>query len=241
MIKTILLLVPLLLLGSISIAQDIASKTQMSKDDIAEQYTPIAVAIVHSDTILNGPDAISTYFVSKGREYSTIEQIFEVEANEARGLSYAINQITLANNTTEKQLVIWKKEKDQQRKEFEYSQSSSIQTALDTTEISTRRTRWMELCNAHQVEELVSDLYSENTLYFNHRPLVQGREALIGEYGYMNYENYSLRLNPLIVEVVNDSTVFEVGQCQGSYGGKYILIWKKEEDGEWRIFIDSNI
>lgn len=232
--KTILLLLPLLLLGSIS-------KAQNSKDDNSSEYTSQAVAIVSADTILNGADAISTYFESNGRKYKAVEQIFQVDANEARGLSYAINQLTLLNNTVEKQLVIWKEVEGKQQKEFEYWQSSSLQTALDTIVISNRRARWMELCNSHQVAELVNDLYSKNTMYFNHRPLVRGREALINEYGYMNYEKYSLRLNPLIVEVVNDSTVFEIGQCQGSYGGKYILIWKKDEDGEWRIFIDSNI
>ncbi len=232
--RTILLLLPLLLLG-------FSSKAQKSEDDIASKYTPQAVLVVSPDTILNGPDAISSYFVSNRRKYKAIEQIFQVEANEAKGLSYAINQLTLLNNTVEKQLVIWKEVEGKQQKEFEYWQSNSLHTALDTTEISNRRARWMELCNAHQVAELVNDLYSENTMYYNHRPLVKGREALIKEYGYMNYEKYSLRLNPLIVEVVNDSIVFEIGQCQGSYPGKYILIWKKEDDGVWRIFIDSNI
>ena len=99
----------------------------------------------------------------------------------------------------------------------------------------------MELCNAHDVEGLVNELYSVNTLYYNHKPLVKGREDVIKEYGYMRNEKYSLKLTPLFIEAVNESTVYEIGQCNGSYGGKYILIWKKEADGKWRIFIDSNI
>jgi ketosteroid isomerase-like protein len=40
---------------------------------------------------------------------------------------------------------------------------------------------------------------------------------------------------------VNDNLVYEIGQCKGTYKGKYILVWKKESDGVWRVFIDSNI
>ena len=84
-------------------------------------------------------------------------------------------------------------------------------------------------------------MYSENTLYYNHKPLVVGRELLIEEYSYMNRENYQLTLNPIVVDQVNDKLVFEIGQCKGSYGGKYIIIWRKEESGKWEVFIDSNI
>jgi hypothetical protein len=78
-------------------------------------------------------------------------------------------------------------------------------------------------------------------MYYNHKPIVQGTENLIQEYGYMNRESYSLQLDPKKSVIVNANFVFEIGQCSGSYGGKYVLIWKKEADGNWRIYIDSNI
>ena len=64
---------------------------------------------------------------------------------------------------------------------------------------------------------------------------------MIKEYSYMNNKNYRLNLQPLIVKAVNASFAFEIGQCSGSYNGKYILIWKIDSDGSWKIFIDSNI
>jgi ketosteroid isomerase-like protein len=57
----------------------------------------------------------------------------------------------------------------------------------------------------------------------------------------MSNESYQLTLNPITIETVNPETVFEIGQCEGSYNGKYILIWKKQTDGQWRIWVDSNI
>jgi ketosteroid isomerase-like protein len=99
----------------------------------------------------------------------------------------------------------------------------------------------MELCNANNAKALVTQLYSNNTIYFNHKPIVKGTADLIKEYSYMNNKNYHLNLQPLIVKVVNARFAFEIGQCSGGYNGKYILIWKKHADGNWKIFIDSNI
>ena len=57
----------------------------------------------------------------------------------------------------------------------------------------------------------------------------------------MNNKNYHLQLHPLVVKAVNPNFVFEIGQCTGSYAGKYILIWEKDSDGKWKITADSNI
>ena len=126
-------------------------------------------------------------------------------------------------------------------RELEFTAKNDT-AALNFNEgIAERRALWIRLCNEHNAEKLVTQLYSENALYFNHKPLVKGTDDLVKEYGYMNYPDYSLTLDPLAVETVADDLIFEIGQCSGSYQGKYILIWKKEPDGIWRIFFDSNV
>jgi hypothetical protein len=57
----------------------------------------------------------------------------------------------------------------------------------------------------------------------------------------MEREQYHLTLTPIFIEPVSATMVYEIGQCSGSYGGKYILIWQREQDGKWRILLDSNI
>ena len=99
----------------------------------------------------------------------------------------------------------------------------------------------MELCNAHDPAILVNTLYTEDNLYFNHKPLVKGRTLLIQEYAYMARDNYELLLNPTFFYQLNDDMAYEIGQCKGSYNGKYILIWRKDDDGKWRVYMDSNI
>ena len=61
--------------------------------------------------------------------------------------------------------------------------------------IDTRREQWMEKSNAHRVDELVNGLYTKNTLYFNYKPMIVGRDNLIKTYSYMNREQYFLQLN----------------------------------------------
>ncbi|MEM6697813.1 MAG: hypothetical protein AAF599_05420, partial [Bacteroidota bacterium] len=88
---------------------------------------------------------------------------------------------------------------------------------------------------------LVEQLYTDNAIYYNHKPVVVGTERITAEYSYMNNPDYSLKLVPLTVEPANKNIVFEIGQCSGSYNGKYVLIWKKVADGVWKILLDSNV
>lgn len=207
-------------------------------------YTPQAVK-VSEDSIWTGPAEIYDHYL-KQDEIGSISRIFSVNANKSRGIEYEMISFGSSDTNLLSQLVIYEQHGDRMLRTFEFTSSHSKRLTDDTAadiwlQLNKRRNEWMAYCNAHQVSELVNDLYSMNTLYFNHRPLVKGRMALVSEYGYMSREQYSLTLEPLFVHVVNETTVFEIGQCKGSYNGKYVLIWKKEEDGQWRIFVDSNV
>jgi len=57
----------------------------------------------------------------------------------------------------------------------------------------------------------------------------------------MSRESYSLRLTPIKTGQVKNNIVLEIGQCSGSYNGKYIIVWKKNALGKWEVFLDSNI
>ncbi|REE01050.1 hypothetical protein C7460_10469 [Marinoscillum furvescens DSM 4134] len=107
--------------------------------------------------------------------------------------------------------------------------------------IDQRRNDWIRLCNAHHAAELINNLYLPEAIYYNHKPPITDRTALIAEYAYMNRPEYSLHLAPLHREMVNTTFAFEIGQCSGSYGGKYMICWQKDAQGKWMVFMDSNI
>jgi ketosteroid isomerase-like protein len=160
------------------------------------------------------------------------EVIFDVVASERKGYSYEIK-----DHINESSSIIIKQD-GHVKFEFLAERSSGI---ADTLEIDKRRMEWMEICNQNDASKLVERLYSKDAIYYNHKPLVVGRQAIISDYQYMNNPAYSLRLEPLVVHSISKDMVFEIGQCSGSYGGKYILVWRKDNDGIWRVFLDSNI
>ena len=208
-------------------------------------YSPGAVKIISKDLILNGPEEIFDHY-EKLEDVVQISSAYSIDANKDRGITYHLNHYGTIDSKYYVQLVIYQKHGDHKLRAFEFETEviksiGNESTGTIAEQITKRREKWMGYCNAHQVKELVNDLYSEHTMYYNHRPVVQGRAALIREYGYMNREQYKLSLEPRFMIYANATTVFEIGQCKGSYNGKYILIWKKEADGQWRIFIDSNV
>ena len=133
-------------------------------------------------------------------------------------------------------MVIWR----QGVKEFEIIVAND-DIKFDQKEIDQRRKEWMELCNQHNAYNLVSNLYEPEAIYYNHRPVDIGTDKIARTYSYMDRETYSLNLTPIIVHPVANTLVYEIGQCSGSYGGKYMLIWRKNSEGVWQILFDSNI
>lgn len=216
-----------------------------------DSYNPNAIKIISPDSILNSSTQIVNYYKAHKSKITSIESLFSIEANKDRGIHYELFKYKTDNHKEYVQLVIWSMEnknvtREMENKnvtrEFEFTQeNTSASASVDTTDIAKRRELWMTLCNSHEVENLVKQLYTSNTMYYNHKPIVQGTEGLIKEYGYMNTKNYSLNLSPLTLEVINANYAFEIGQCSGSYNGNYILIWEKQADGNWKILIDSNI
>ena len=204
-------------------------------------YHPGAFMVISADEIFEGPSKIAAYY-HRVFQVSAAETLFSIEARPEKGISYEVIRFRTKDMKEYKQLVIWDMENEEKLRTFEFAEEvNGHLPPADSLRIVGRRDLWMELCNAHNAAELVNQLYSANTLYYNHKPLVKGRQALIPQYDYMNNKEYALSLEPLTFEAVNADTVIEIGQCKGSYGGKYILIWKKDPDGEWRIFIDSNV
>ena len=118
---------------------------------------------------------------------------------------------------------------------------AEVQTNVyDITGIEAARKKWMELCNAHDPTQLVAQVYMEDAFYFNHKPPIRGTQAITEEYQYMASPDYNLTLMPLYLMPVQADLAYEIGQCVGSYGGKYAIIWKKVASGEWKVLLDSN-
>ncbi|MEQ8471273.1 MAG: nuclear transport factor 2 family protein [Marinoscillum sp.] len=206
------------------------------KDSLSNSYLDNSIKVLPSGEILSGKTQILESYKSQSR-VSKVEVIKTVQADQGDQFDYEIGVFTDSTGQTYKHLLIW--DKRAKKRLLEFIAPSEPQKA-DTSYISTRRAEWIRYCNQHNVDLLVNDLYMIDAIYYNHRPVINGREKITETYSYMRRDTYQLTLTPLIVEPVNEHMAFEIGQCSGSYNGKYLLVWKRGDDG-WKIFLDSNI
>ena len=211
-------------------------------DSIKNLYNTNSIKIISPENIIENSDQIANYYDLQKGKIKSIKSLFNVEANSKRKINYELISYKTNNKKEFIGIIIWKKENEKIIREFEFTKEAIQESKkADTAEINLRRKLWIKLCNENNSKNLVEELYGKKSIYYNHKPLIKGTEDLIKEYSYMNDKNYHLQLHPLVVKAVNANFVFEIGQCTGSYGGKYILIWEKDPDGKWKITVDSNI
>jgi len=199
-------------------------------------YAEQAIKVLEDGSVLEGVAQIARFYTESAFSMNAIQTLFSIKASDQ--FKYEIGKFE-SGNKSYKHVLITDFTK-QNKRVFEFiSEANDVTSGKD--EIDQRRAEWIELCNQHDAQNLVTQLYSKTPIYYNHKPVVTDPESLIATYSYMNNPDYSLQLTPEHVELVKDDLAFEMGQCSGSYGGKYILIWKKDESGKWMIWIDSNI
>ena len=206
---------------------------------LGESYIENAVKINGAGEVLEGPLAIVENYRSQELQIDSVNTLKKIVAVLDSTIIYEIGHFWSTDQPFA-HLVLWRNTNGTLLRELEFVTPIGANEA-NKDEISSSREQWMSLCNANNVKELVTEMYTENARYYNHKPMVMGREAITDEYEYMNNPAYQLKLNPLIVEMVNKTLAFEIGQCSGSYPGNYVLVWQKGEDDTWRILLDSNI
>jgi len=207
-------------------------------DLLSSLYTENAMVLSENGVDLASRKEILELVPNSDFVVQSVSTIKKIQANE--NYDYEIGSFINKDGGLAKHLIIWKTNNGDDKRELEFITVAS-KTQINLSEIDEQRNKWIELCNAHNAKSLIENIYSENTMYYNRGRLLTGRKDLVAEYNYMNNPQYKLTLNPILVEPVSESIVYEFGQCVGSYNGKYILVWQKNEDGIWQVLFDSNI
>lgn len=207
-------------------------------DDI---YMDNAVKVESNGRVINGQEAIINSNKQAGWQIKTIATDKIINTHQEKLYQYEIGKFSTTDGQTFHHLLIWNLSGEKPRREFEFVGSKEIVSSSVLVEIDQRRAEWIKLCNEHNAANLVEELYRKDAIYYNHKPIIRGREAIIADYQYMNQPKYNLLLTPILLQAVNETLAFEIGQCSGSYGGKYILVWQKNVDGKWYISMDANL
>ena len=215
-------------------------KVNSNTQDLGKLYTENAIKVNLDGTFLAGRKNLSQYYERNPLHIKSIRTSKSIMAVLDSTTVYEIGHYSDSGENEFAHLILWRKADGKLLRELELIAPTEDAESYKP-EIDKIRRDWMDVCNSHDTKELVTGFYSNNALYYNHRPMIIGHEAIIQEYSYMNDPNYELTLSPIIFEAVNGSLAFEIGRCSGSYPGNYILVWQKSDEGEWRIFFDSNI
>ena len=215
-----------------------ARSESSTNPNLSDIYTDDVVKITTENIVVRGRQELEQYLKTSSPGWTDYNTLFSVEAQTNPLVEYEIGHFK-SSRSEYKTLLIRKQIEDEKKIQFEVIIPTSPHSSIQET-IAQRRQDWMTHCNAHEVEQLVNQVYGDPTFYFNRGSVIDNRDELIQEYDYMNRDDYNLTLTPLHFEPVSSSYAIEIGQCSGTYGGKYILIWKKV-DGVWKVWIDSNI
>lgn len=214
----------------------------LPQDMSEERYTPTAVGILADGTVHEGPAEIARYWESVFTNTKVLGRtvIGSVSVGKEGEYSYEISRFETTDKQTFAQVIVWDNQGPAPLRALQLI-APEDKLRPDTNAILAARARWMEYCNGHDVEGLIQKMYTPNTRYYNHRPLLKGRTALEKEYAYMKNTTYQLTLTPLYVVPISAHLVMELGQCSGSYGGKYLIVWQEQVSGDWQVLLDANL
>ncbi|PTM09763.1 MAG: hypothetical protein DA407_05170 [Bacteroidetes bacterium] len=205
---------------------------------LSSLYTENAMVLSENGVDLANREAILELVPKVDFVVKSVSTTKRIQANDS--YDYEIGSFINKDDVLAKHLIIWNTTNNGGKRELEFIMETD-KSKVNLEDIDKQRAQWMRLCNAHDAKSLIETMYSENTMYYNRGRLLTGRNDLVKEYEYMNNPQYQLSLEPIIVEPVTGSIVYEMGQCKGSYNGKYILIWQQNENGIWQVLFDSNI
>ena len=211
-------------------------------DELESLYWPEAISVLPNGEAIQGASAISDLWSQtfEGVNRQNLQLVEQVFAGRAQEYQYELSTFATDNYEQFAQLVVWNLKEDKALRELEFVVKYN-NPLVDLSGIDAARDLWMEHCNNHRVDLLIGEVYTPNTFYYNHKSPTRGRADLIERYDYMNNERYQLTLTPIHTEAVSQDIAIEIGQCSGSYGGRYVIVWQKQPDGRWMVLLDSNV
>ena len=219
--------------------KDKSHNSNHSLSNIDTQYHPNAIGI-SKNGLIEGREAIKSYLTDFYKKHGSLvdfQSLYKVPVLQT--LEYEIGISQTEKGSQFAHIIIWTKEKDSKQKIADIAYEKTMATRVPA-KLKKARKQWIKLCQKKNAKTLVSELYTEDAIYYNRGRILRGHDQLAQEYSYMENTSYTLNLTPQHIEVVAEDIIYEIGMCSGSYNLPYILVWKKEADGEWRIYVDSN-
>jgi hypothetical protein len=213
---------------------------------IESVYTENALLLLENGNVIKGRKGIESFY-EKFRNENEIISEYSVFAdktvNATVKVKYEIGGFASSSGNTFKHLAISEEHDNEQLRLFEIIALSEMET-LDLTCLEQRRVDWINAANSHNATEFISDLYTENAVYYYHggNALYIGNSNIVDAYRFMEAPSYRIdKLEAIHVEPVSSNLVFEIGTwIMPGAEGEYVIVWQLCTDKVWRILFDSN-
>ena len=159
-----------------------------------------------------------------------------------KGHRFEIGKLRLPNDEIYLSLTAWSKYNDgPARKEVEYIDPyDGNLEKMNLRPIHAKRKNWVDYSNDHNPEKLVESTYHRNGYYLSSGRIRMGADKIIEAYQYMKRPNWSIELIPQHIHPVHENLIYEVGRYESTGTGSYLLIWTKDDQGDWKILLDFN-
>jgi len=108
-------------------------------------------------------------------------------------------------------------------------------------ELNRPRSAWIQYANSDQVELLANGLFLPDGMYLNNSELSKGHPAIARRLEFMKNPNFHINLETKELYAVEKKTVIDIGNwITNEFVGYYLIIWKKDENDSWKIFLYFN-
>jgi uncharacterized protein (TIGR02246 family) len=125
--------------------------------------------------------------------------------------------------------------------------------AADQKAIADMEAAWVPAWQAKDVDKIVAVYAADAVVMQPDMPAMKGTEAIrAGVKAFVGDKNFALTFAPIAVEVAKSG---DIGYTYGTYTatmtspktkkpvtekGKYVTVYKKQADGAWKAFLDTN-
>lgn len=210
---------------------------------IRNSYRENAVLFFDRENYIKGNQAICQCY-SKNRveigQLKSIHTSYRVHLSENPDMVYEIGHVATEKDARYHFIIIWSKEEGIWLRELEVM-VKNVPNSNDQEGIDAARRRWVELANEHSPEHLAAEVYTRDFTYYNRNTIYQGYENLSAAYAYMKDPDFQIDLKKEISVAVRPDLIYEIGKWMNPYySGSYIIIWERQQNGEWKIAFDSN-
>lgn len=200
-----------------------------------------------------GEEGIKVYekfnepFVSLAEHLVKIKKIKTLHAVENKiGNFLEIATIKSKNKNNFSSITAWHKDQGKLRKEVHLVYPISIdyfksaKSGIYDSNIDQARKLWVDFSNSHRPTKLLKVLYTKDALYFNQGVLYKGAKEIDEKYSYMSNKNWKIKLYADKVLQISKDKALEIGHYVSNGKGHYIIVWKKDTEGNWKVEFDFN-